>query len=122
MAFMSTIMLFFSGVMCVAHLLAKDFRVSVAGSYFRVLKVTGSTMLSSAIATVILMVPQSTPLILKASVMVRTLLKLFKTFIKYIKQKQRTQEMSTNHGLRSAETAQTGHFSFDKSMKHILGI
>ena len=30
--------------------------------------------------------------------------------------------MSTNHGLRSAEIAQTGHFSFDKSMKHILGI
>ena len=92
-------------------------------------KVTGSTMLSSAIATVILMVPRSTPLILKASVMV-----LFKTFLyllitsagpfteKYRKQKQRTQEMSTNHGLRSAEIAQTGHFSFDKIMKHILEI
>jgi len=66
--------------------------------------------------------------------MVRTLLKLFKTFLyllitsagpfteKYIKQKQTTREMSTNHSLRSAEIAQSGHFSFDKSMTHILGI
>lgn len=71
----------FSEVMLRAHFLAKARRVSTAGSNFKDANFSGSTYFNSAIGAVILMVPLSTPLMRKASDIVRTREKVFRTFL-----------------------------------------